>query len=196
MGKKRLPTSARGETVRGDIIDAANRLFYHRGYNQTSFTDIAEVSGVPRGNFYYYFKNKDEILGAVIDFRVEHIRAMLADWDAVESDPRQRLKWFTQMIRGSEKDLLRYGCPMGSLNIELGKAQPALKARARKMFDLFIDWLTRQLTSLEHADAAKFALQIMGRAQGIAVMAQVYGDREFMRSQLAEFDAWIESLPG
>lgn len=195
MAKKPLLAPGQGETVRREIVEAANRLFYHRGYNQTSFSDIAEAAGIPRGNFYYYFKSKDDILGAVIDARIERIRALLAEWDAAELDPRQRIKRFAQMIRGSEKDLLRYGCPMGSLNIELGKAQPALKARAKKMFDLFIDWLTRQLAALGQADAARLALQAMGRMQGVAVMTQVYGDREFLRAQLAEFDAWIESLP-
>lgn len=196
MAKEPLLAPGQGETVRREIVEAANRLFYHRGYNQTSFTDIAVAAGIPRGNFYYYFKSKDDILGAVIDARIEGIRALLAAWDAAEPDPRQRLKRFAQMIRGSEKDLLRYGCPMGSLNIELGKAQPALKAKAKKMFDLFIDWLTRQLAALGQPDAARLALQVMGRMQGVAVVTQVYGDREFLRAQLAEFDAWIESLPG
>ena len=196
MAKKLLLAERQGETVRREIVEAANQLFYHRGYNQTSFTDIAAAANIPRGNFYYYFKSKDEILGAVIDARIERLHVMIMEWDAAESDPRQRLKRFAQMIRGSEKDVLRYGCPMGSLNIELGKAQPALKARAKKMFDLFIVWLTQQLAALGRADAARLALQVMGRMQGMAVIAQVYGDRDFLRAQLDEFDTWIESLPG
>ena len=77
MAKKPLPTE-QGEAVRQKIVDSANQLFYHRGYNQTSFSDIAEAAGVPRGNFYYYFKSKDDILGAVVDGRIERVRAMLA----------------------------------------------------------------------------------------------------------------------
>lgn len=195
MVKKVLPTSAQGEAVRRDIVAAANRLFYHRGYNQASFTDIAAAAGIPRGNFYYYFKSKDEILGAVIDARIEGVRSMLAEWDATEQNPRLRLKLFCQMILGSEKELLRYGCPMGSLNIELGKAQPVLKAKAKQMFDLFIDWLTQQFASMGHKHATQLAMDLMARAQGVAVVTQVYGDREFLRSQLKAFDAWIESLP-
>lgn len=195
MAKKALPAPGQGETVRREIVKAANHLFYHRGYNQTSFSDIAEAAGIPRGNFYYYFKTKDDILGAVIDSRIENIRAMLAEWDAAEPDPRQRLKRFAQMIRSSEKDLLRYGCHIGSLNIELGKSQPALKSKAKKMFDLLIDWLTRQFAALGQADAARLALEAMGRMQGVAVITQVYGDREYLRAQLAEFESWIDALP-
>ena len=195
MVKKSLPNAASGEIVRREILAAANRLFYHQGYNQASFTDIAEAAGIPRGNFYYYFKSKDDILGAVIDARVEGIRAMLAAWDAAEPDPRLRLKRFSKMILSSEKELLRYGCPMGSLNIELGKAQSALKAKAKLMFDLFIEWLTQQFAALGYKHAPQLAMDLMARAQGVAVLTQVYGDRKFLRAQLAALDAWIEALP-
>lgn len=191
MAKKPLPAPAQGEAVRQQIVEAANRLFYHRGYNQTSFSDIAEAAGIPRGNFYYYFKSKDDILGAVIDARIERIRAMLAEWDAAGADPRQRLRRFAGMLRNAEKDLVRYGCPMGSLNIELGKAQPALKAKAKRMFDLFRDWLTAQLAALGHENASSEALRLLGRAQGVAVLAQVYGDRDYLREQIAELEAWV-----
>lgn len=191
MARKPLAAAGQGEAVRREIVEAANALFYHRGYNQTSFSDIAEAARIPRGNFYYYFKTKDEILAAVIDARTERIRAMLAEWDAAEPDPRGRLKRFVAMVRSSEKDLVRFGCPMGSLNVELGKAQPALKAKAKKMFDLFRDWLSAQLAALGHKDASAEALRVLGRMQGVAVLAQVYGDRDYFREQLAELEAWI-----
>lgn len=186
--------AAQNEGVRRTIVDAANNLFYQRGYNQTSFTDIAEAANIPRGNFYYYFKSKDDILGAVIDARAERIREMLASWDAQVKDPAQRLNRFAQMVRNSEKEVVRYGCPMGSLNIELGKAQPVLKAKAKKMFDLFRDWLATQIAALGHKNATELALSLLGRAQGIAVIAHVYADRNYLRHQLNELDAWIAAL--
>ena len=36
----------KGQRVRQRIIEAANRLFYERGYNRTSFSDIADVAGL------------------------------------------------------------------------------------------------------------------------------------------------------
>ncbi len=186
------PMAEKGEVSRQQIIETANRLFYQRGYNQTSFSDIAEAAAIPRGNFYYHFKTKDDILAAVVDYRIEHIRAMLADWDREFADARARLRRFIQMVRGSGKDLARYGCPMGSLNIELGKAQPALKAKARKMFDLFRDWLAAQLKALGHKDAAGLALHLLGRAQGIVVVAQVYGDQKYLNQELDQFEAWLD----
>jgi AcrR family transcriptional regulator len=184
----------RGEATRQHIVETANRLFYRRGYNQTSFSDIADAAKIPRGNFYYYFKTKDDILAAVIDRRVDDIRALLADWDAGDADPRQRLRRFFDMVRGSGKDLARYGCPMGSLNIELGKAQPALKARARRMFDLFRDWISAQLRALGLRDPEPLALHLLGRAQGIAVVAQVYGDVTLLNAEVDQLEAFLDGL--
>jgi AcrR family transcriptional regulator len=193
MDRKRQSAVAHSDVIRQQIMDAANQLFYHRGYNQTSFTDIAEAAGVPRGNFYYYFKTKDEILGAVIDRRVERIREMLAAWDAESADPRARLKRFLDMVRNSQDDLSRYGCPMGSLNIELGKAQPTLKAKAKQMFDLFRDWLAAQFAVLGRRDADELAVHLLGQAQGVSVLTQVYGDGDYLRRELDALASWLDS---
>jgi AcrR family transcriptional regulator len=186
---------SKGERNRQHIVAVANRLFYERGYNQTSFTDIADAAEIPRGNFYYYFKTKDDILAAVVDHRLAKIRPMLAEWDRSFPTPLARLRRFVDVLRNSEEEVARYGCPMGSLNIELGKAQPALKAKAREMFDVFRDWLARQLTELGFGDRSNgLALHLLGRAQGISVMAQVYGDRELLHKEADALDAWLDSL--
>ena len=65
LNKRLYPSMAskqQGEEIRQQIVSAANRLFYEQGYNHTSFSEIAEAAAVPRGNFYYYFKSKDDML--------------------------------------------------------------------------------------------------------------------------------------
>ncbi|MDD9913854.1 MAG: helix-turn-helix domain containing protein, partial [Rhodospirillaceae bacterium] len=37
-------------------------LFYRHGFDHTSFADIAEAVQISRGNFYYHFRTKDDIL--------------------------------------------------------------------------------------------------------------------------------------
>ncbi|HSX63230.1 MAG TPA: helix-turn-helix domain-containing protein, partial [Pseudoxanthomonas sp.] len=52
------------KATRDHIVEAADQLFYQQGYERTSFSDIAEAVQISRGNFYYHFKSKDEILDA------------------------------------------------------------------------------------------------------------------------------------
>jgi AcrR family transcriptional regulator len=125
----------KSERTRQRIIDAANRLFYHQGYHNTSFTDVVDATNIPRGNIYYYFKTKDEILVAAIRHRTERISAMLDDWSGKYRTPIERLHRFVNILEDSADSLTRFGCPMGSLNIELGKNDPSRcrlpKTRAR-----------------------------------------------------------------
>ena len=185
----------KGQRVRQRIIEAANRLFYERGYNRTSFSDIADVAGVQRGNFYYYFRSKEDILLAVIASRSEGIARMLADWRDTIADPRDRLRRYVQILDNEVDNVLAFGCPMGSLNAELGKQQPELQASAARMFDLFCDWLEQQFLLLGKADASRdLALELLGRTQGVALMSHVYKDAAFLRRQLRQLQQWIDSL--
>lgn len=55
------------EVRREELIDAADRLFEEKGYDNTSVNDIVRAVGVAQGTFYYHFKSKDEIFTAVAD---------------------------------------------------------------------------------------------------------------------------------
>jgi len=50
------------------IIDVASRLFNQSGYKGTSLKDIANRVGIHQSTLFHYFKNKEEILLAVIEF--------------------------------------------------------------------------------------------------------------------------------
>ncbi|PLY16186.1 MAG: TetR family transcriptional regulator [Sedimenticola sp.] len=188
-----MPTKS--EKTQRRIIDAANQLFYHKGYHRTSFTDVVEEADVPRGNIYYYFKTKDEMLRAVIKQRLETISVMLKEWDKHYPQPLDRLERFVQIMYDSTPALLHSGCPMGSLNVELGKDQPELKAEAKALFDIFHLWLTRQFADMGYPDEAReLSMQLLARGQGIIVVAQVYQDPGFLERGTKEINRWLEEL--
>ena len=186
---------SKGEKTRAEIVDRAKALFYERGYDGTTFTDIVQAVGVYRGNINYYFKTKDDILKAVIDHHLEEFGALLAAWSDSHPDPRDRLLEFARMIVAREAALTRYGCPIGTLNTELGKDRPELQQSARALFDLFRTWLAEQFRALGQGDQADaLALHLLGRAQGVAVIAHVYQDGELLRREVTELETWIKSV--
>jgi AcrR family transcriptional regulator len=190
-----MATKQQGEEVRQQIVSAANRLFYEQGYNHTSFSEIAEAAAVPRGNFYYYFKSKDDILNAVVDARLQRIRSMLEQWDHQYPEPKRRLKRYVDILLNEEQNIVRFGCPMGTLSAELGKTQVDLQARAAEMFDLFLDWLKAQFLALGHANKSRaHALHLLAATQGIALITHVYADAKFLNREAAQLKDWIDSL--
>jgi AcrR family transcriptional regulator len=52
---------------RQDIIDAAQIIFTHKGYEKTAIEDIAKFIGISKASIYIDFKNKEDILKAVIE---------------------------------------------------------------------------------------------------------------------------------
>ncbi|MCQ2431837.1 MAG: TetR/AcrR family transcriptional regulator [Clostridia bacterium] len=47
------------------IVDAAWKLFYELGYENTTIEEIIFESGTSRGSFYHYFSGKDALLGSM-----------------------------------------------------------------------------------------------------------------------------------
>lgn len=59
----------KGDVKRARILDAAERLFFERGYDRTSVQDILDALQMSKGGFYHYFDAKDSVLRAVSERR-------------------------------------------------------------------------------------------------------------------------------
>lgn len=190
-----MASRAHSENIRRQIVEATDDLLYHKGYNQMSFSDIAEASGIPRGNLNYHFKTKDEVLAAVIDYRLAQMREMLTDWNNSLATPLERLKRFAQIPLKEAKQVTRFGCPMGSLNTELGKTQQALQSISRRQMDLFREWLGEQFSAyLSGGDADQHAMHLLALTQGVAVVAHIYVDKALLKREVAAIETWLEGL--
>src|ERR671918_2145816 len=60
-----------GKGTREVVIEAATRLIHLKGYQNTSVEDVLTASGVGKGNFYHYFKSKEDLGYAILDRVVE-----------------------------------------------------------------------------------------------------------------------------
>lgn len=184
----------RERTTRDHIVEAADRLFYQRGYEHTSFADIADLVRISRGNFYYHFKTKDEILDAVIEARVASTKTMLAQWEIEGADPAARIRSFIHILIANRADIKRYGCPVGTLCSELAKLGHGSQAEANKLFTLFRIWLGRQFTQLGRArDADTLAMHLLARSQGVATLASAFRDEAFIRQEVEQMQEWLAS---
>lgn len=55
----------RGDRARGEILQAAHRLFTERGFHGTSMRQIAQQAGIALGSIYNHFSSKEDIFTAV-----------------------------------------------------------------------------------------------------------------------------------
>src|SRR6266853_760092 len=121
-----------GRSTREAILEAASRLIHVHGYNHTSLDDVLRESGVGKGNFYYYFKSKEDLGYAIIDritqaFVERSLGPAFADTDA---DPVTQIHGFLDRVLEAQR--LRKcvgGCVMGNLASELSDVHEGFRQR-------------------------------------------------------------------
>jgi AcrR family transcriptional regulator len=179
--------------TREQIVRAADRLFYEQGFEHTSFSDIANVVRISRGNFYYHFKSKDEILSAVIEKRLDDRRELLNRWEGEYPDPVGRIRCYIRIVIENQADIERFGCPVETLTTELSKLGHDSRKGATEIFNLFREWLRAQFERLgRRRDADRLALHVLAMSQGIATLSTAYQDRSFVQREVDQLYAWVD----
>lgn len=64
---KYIPKTKKGQETLDRIMNVAISLIAKKGFNNTSIDDITHEANVSHGLFYFYFKNKDELLVKLIE---------------------------------------------------------------------------------------------------------------------------------
>ena len=75
-----------------EILKSAAAAFRRRGYHGASVDEIASALEMTKGNLYYYFKNKEEILFACHEYSLDKLLTLMADVEAEPSSPEEKLR--------------------------------------------------------------------------------------------------------
>jgi AcrR family transcriptional regulator len=101
-GTKRNNARIREEQTE-HILEAARRLFAHKGYSDTTMTEIAAAAGVSYGLAYHYFKDKGEIFTRVIEEALHSAVALMQYVRQMPGTPWEHLQWLTtRMLEGAQ----------------------------------------------------------------------------------------------
>lgn len=189
MGRK-------GEENRQRIIDAANTLIYHKGFTATSFADIAETCGMPKGNFYFYFRTKEDLLDAVVKDRVKRMAAHLDKIYQDFPDPRLRLHRIVNVPFFDRHDVVQFGCPIGTLSAELGKQSKTGINAITAMFTVMLLSIRHCLEGLgmNHTEAEQHARHVLTSLQGAANLAHAFKDESWLVAEIKSLHEWIDAL--
>lgn len=174
-------------------MEAAGSLIHQNGYRQTSIADIAEASGVPLGNIYYYFKTKDELVSAVINQRRDSLRQWYTQLGILPS-PKARLSKFLRDTAGSIDLMTAHGCPVGSLCQELDKTPSAVSDEVDAVLKEQIGWISDQFMQMGREDAQTLGMQFIGGLQGAILVAHALKDPTIIAAEMDRLQAWVDSL--
>lgn len=131
--------SAKALVTRDKILQAANDLFYENGYNATGVDRIIAEAGVTKGNFFYHFKNKEELATAVLDWHRDLAFAEIGlDRILANPSPRGALLELargmaSRMSCGTDACHVR-GCFFGNFALELSRGSEAVRRKVEEIF--------------------------------------------------------------
>jgi len=116
-------------STRDRLVFAAMKLFGEKGYLSTSVQDILREAGANAGSLYHAFPTKQDVLVAVLDLYRQGIEPMLLApaWAGVD-DPIERIFALLASYRQAlELSDCLYGCPIGSIALELHEPDPPVR---------------------------------------------------------------------
>ncbi len=86
--------SENSNAIKDSILKAAEDVFGKFGYKKTTLDDIARHIGKGKSALYYYYKNKEEIFDAVLDFESGKVRHELLLAVEAGKDPQEKLRCY------------------------------------------------------------------------------------------------------
>ena len=182
------------DSTRERLIGAALKLFGEKGYQSTSVADVQRESDCHSGSFYHFFATKQDLLLAVLErYRTGIVPMLIAPAWADVRDPIERI--FALLARYRmllETTHCTFGCPIGSLALELHEPDPAVRQLLAGNFSGWIDQVENCLLDarrdlgrdLDTRRTASFVLTVM---EGAVMQARTYRD-------LRPFDAAVATL--
>jgi AcrR family transcriptional regulator len=181
MEAQAAATTPRGKRTRDAIVDAAAQLMYVDGVAGTSVDKVLAKSGAGKSQMYHYFKNKEQLVAAVIDRYLEQILGNqpaifeLSSWADFET-------WTEQLLDVHRRAGGPIACPLGNLAGEVGD-NPKLAPLVDQAYRKWESYLERGLTTLRDkgelapdADPARLAQAAMTSIQGGLLLAHIRHD--------------------
>ena len=173
--------------VRERMVASAVALLARRGLQATSFSEVLQHSGAPRGSVYHHFpEGKNQMIDSALD--AAGARAVeLLDLKA-GSSAEEIASWFLHiwrevLIRGK----FEAGCAV--LAVAVAADAPELLDHTARVFRTWRQRLAELLEAggLTHDDAARFAAVLVASSEGAVVLARA-------EQSLEPFDLVAEQL--
>ncbi len=176
-----------GPDTRARILDIAEELVQHRGFNGFSYADIAAELGISTASLHYHFAGKAELGRALIARYAARFAENLAGIEARFPDARARLEAYAGLYAA----LLEEGrfCLCGVLAAEYETLPTPMRDAVMEFFDQNEAWLVQVLElgqkqgSLQFTGlAAGAARMIVSGLEGAMLVARPYGEVERFKS--------------
>lgn len=189
--------------TRTRIVRAAMELFWEKGYQSTSMADLFARADINAGSLYHFFPGKQDVLVAVLSAYRDGIGMMLLEpaWAGV-ADPIERVFALLDRYRALivQTDCT-YGCPIGSIALELHEPDPAVRELLAANFSAWAGAVEQQIAAagtrlppdVDRRALAEFVLTTM---EGAVMLTRTHRDVGYFDRAIGQLRAYFERLEG
>jgi TetR/AcrR family transcriptional repressor of nem operon len=172
-------------------VAVAADLIHRRGVARTSLDEVIAASGTGKSQMYHYFRDKDDLVEAVVIGQVRQVLAgqepLLENWSSIEDLER----WRDAVVSVNHDLGGGYGCPLGSLASELAEHSETARRELAAAFDSWRDSFARGLERMRTAgeldpdsDTNALATGLLAALQGGLLLAQAARDPHQLETSL------------
>jgi len=183
--------------AKGELVKAAKKLMWERGYEAVSPRDLLEESGAGQGSLYHHFKGKMDLasvaLGEVSDEMCELARQTVG----TDGSALDRVIRYLDVARDGLK-----GCRMGRFACEASIAEGSLRKPVERYFRELQQILAGAFREAQadgeiakRLDADELALMLITVVQGGFVVSRAYRDRNAINRATETAKSLLKSLP-
>ncbi len=174
------------EFDRAVVVDRAMRVFWRRGYNQTTVTDLVAATGLQPGSLYAAFGSKKGVFLAVLETYNSNFLARIRH---LGEDGRPALGCIRDLLQSVVEDTVddrkRQGCLAVNALLEMSAHEPDVASRLethnRRVRQAFAELIARAQADGDVApDRTPDALSafLVNNLWGMRVMCRGTADRE------------------
>jgi len=169
------------KTSKEEILRKSTMLIWQQGYKHTSFSDLSRACNIRSAHFYYYFKDKEDLMCQILENSRQYFKAKIfsvAFQDEISA--AERLKIMIKKLNVLYT-ISNGGCMFGNMVLENAHTKSPFLDIIRMFFHEFIEALTHiYLDKLDEQQAKQKALQTVQQLEGAIMLMRLFNDKSYV----------------
>lgn len=182
------------------LLAATKALVLAHGYAGMRVDAVCEKAGLTKGSFYHFFKSKEEIGVATLEWSMTQSGEILANGAYTKiADPVDRSFGFLKHVESCAEQLWANGCILASFALELADTDDRMNQIVAGMFTQVMDHFATYFEPIaerwpELPSAQDLANEYLSLLEGSIVFAKAFRDPARISSALRAFRLNLERL--
>lgn len=188
-------------STRERLIATAMTLFWEKGYDSTSVADVLQKAGVNSGSLYHFFPGKQDLLLAVLDAYHRGIGPMLLEpaWKGVDDPIEKVFALLARYRQGIVMTKCAYGCPIGSLALEIHEPDPPVREALARNFEAWVAAIEECLAAARGrlpagTDRRALAEFVLTTMEGAVMQSRTHRDVAYFDRSVAQLRNYFNLL--